>query len=93
MQRLQCKFADNVFAPANAWGDGVRGEYETIDGVRCHADPQTAWNNEDGSYDDEFDDLCIRLFGCPFSTIRSIWIARLGHIDSFWHLVRLVRNG
>lgn len=92
MRRIQCKYTEQLFAPANALEEGIRGNYLTMDGVECYAEPNSTWNNDDGEYDERFDELCDKLYGCPFSTIRSIWIARLGHVDQFWHLVRLVKN-
>ena len=87
--KIQCKYAEFVMAPSNALSGGLGEEYETIDGVKCLAKPYSSWNNSSGDYDSTFNDLCIKYFSCPFSTIKSIWIARLGFVDSFWHLVKM----
>lgn len=90
--KILCKYSEFVLAPINALAVGLNGEYETIDGVQCIARPHTTWNNEDGAYDGVLDEHCQRFFGCPFSTIRSIWVARLGSVNPYWHLVRMERK-
>ena len=78
-----------MLAPANAIIDAET--YETTDGITCRLKYISTWNNSDGSYDGELEDVCQHRFGCPFSTIRSIWISRLGRVDVYWHLVKMIK--
>lgn len=87
--KIQCKFAEYMLAPANAIIDAET--YETTDGITCRLKYISTWNNSDGSYDGELEDVCQHRFGCTFSTIRSIWISRLGRIDCYWHLVKMIK--
>lgn len=88
MTKVLFKFADYILCPSNV----VKGEEcETADGVKCKCKYIGTWNNEDGRYDDELDDMCIRRFGFPFQSIRSLWIARLDVLSPFWHLIKLER--
>ena len=87
--KIQCKFAEYMLAPANALRQA--DSYETMDGIVCRLEYVATWNNSDGSYDGELEDVCQHRFGCPFSTIRSIWISRLGRVDVYWHLVKMIK--
>lgn len=92
--KIKCKYAEYMMAPFNAFPAGMGAQYETTDGVLCDLEMCSSWNNDRGDYDDEFDYVCQKNFGCSFSAIRSIWISRLGKVDDYWHLVKLVKvNG
>ena len=90
MQKIKCKFAEWVLAPANAFGPAIAGEYQTEDGRLCQVMVHTVWNNTEGIFDNELDELCQEKFGFPFKTIRSVWISRLDRVDNYWHLVKMV---
>lgn len=77
-----------LLAPRNAF-DSLSGDYQTTDGKVCSIDFLACWKNTDGQMDDDLDCCCRNVLGYPFSTIRSIWIGRLGHVDEFWYLVKL----
>lgn len=88
MQKIKSKFVELLLVPAN----GIeRGELETLDGIKCRAEFRTTWNNADGFFDDELDEICQREYGCAFSSIKSIWYGRLGYVSNYWHLVKLVK--
>lgn len=88
MEKIQCKFVERILIPSN--GIGQPGRYSTIDGVTVDAKFLGTWNNSDGAFTDELDDICIRLLDAPFSTVYSLWFSRLGGaISGFWHLVKL----
>ena len=88
MYRINCKYAELLLAPANAiCGDQV----ETTDGVKCRLEYQSTYNNDDGAFDERLDDICNEQYGCPFQTIKSIWISRLGSVSTYWHLVKMVK--
>ena len=88
MQKINCKFAEHLLVPAN----GIEfGDVETVDGVKCHTSFQATWNNRDGFFDDELESVSQKYYNCPFSTIKSIWISRLGRVDDFWNLVKLIK--
>lgn len=65
------------------------GRSETADGVACEVKPVTVWDNSDGRYDEEIDDICQKRWGFPFAHIRSGWLGRIGRLNDVWHLVRL----
>lgn len=78
--------------PANAVGRAYpTDEFVTLDNVRCHLEFHSTCNNQDGMFDDRLDQECLRLYGCHFDTIKSIWISRLGRLDDYWHTVRMVK--
>ena len=88
MERIQSKFVPKLLMPGNAI-KSFNDTYVTIDGVECTLEFLTGWKNTDGQMDDDLDCCCQHTLGCPFSTIRSIWIGRLGYVDEFWYLVKL----
>lgn len=91
-QKIFCKFTDFVLAPRNAFPKGGPvGRFETLDGVLCETTFVRAWNNTNGGCDFELDDTSNRIFGHPFSVIRSIWIGRLGNTDEYWYLLKMNR--
>ena len=94
--RIESKSAEYVFCPANAIEYGfytrdssILPELVTSDGVVHRCQFVGTWNNCDGVYEDEFENICQRRYGMPFVSIRSMWIGRLGHVDDFWHLIKL----
>lgn len=92
MQRINCKYTEYLLVPDNAIGRTYcDDEFMTDDGVRCRLEFQMTCNNKDGLFDDDLDRDCLRHYGCHFSSIRSIWIGRLGQVDDFWHLVKMVK--
>lgn len=86
---LMCKYAGEVLIPENGIGNGE--EFRTSDGVDVRVRYISTWNNKDGAYDEELDDLCQRKWGVTFSSIRSVWFARLGRVGDFWHLVKMIK--
>lgn len=87
MQKIQSKYTEYLLAPANAIGsDDV---VVTTDGVKCKLVYQSTWNNEGGRFDDRLEDVCQTYYGCPFQTIRSIWISRVGILSEYWHLIKM----
>ena len=72
--------------PSNAVSEDI---VETTDGVKCRLKYISTMNNDRGDYNDLLDDFCQELYGCTFSSIRSIWIARLGSVSDFWNLVEM----
>ena len=78
--------------PDNAVNRAYRDdEFETLDGVKCRMEFQMTCNNKNGMFDDSLDMDCLRYYGCHFQTIKSIWIGRLGRLDDYWHLVKLIK--
>ena len=86
------KYVDYLLVPANGIEGSFSDEYETSDGVLCELKNHTVWNNEGGRYDDELNDICLWRYKCEFSTIRSLWISRLGSVDKYWFLVKMVKK-
>lgn len=93
MIEIKARFADRILLPDAALPPGVLegATMVTTDGVNCVAHFLSTWNNKDGQYDEEFDNLCQRLWGCSFRLIRSAWIGRIGNIGQWWHLIELKR--
>lgn len=88
MTLINCKYTEYLIVPANAISSD---EVVTADGINCRLVYQSTWNNEKGQYDWALDDACHRYYQCPFSTIREIWFSRLGKLDTYWHLVKMVK--
>lgn len=88
MYRINCKYTELLLAPANAIGGNL---VETEDGVKCRLVFQSTMNNVDGAFDGRLDEICNEQYGCPFQTIKSIWISRLGSLSEYWHLVKMVK--
>lgn len=86
--KINSKFVEKLVVPDNGI---ARGIVETTDGFRCRAEFRTTWNNADGFFDDELENVCQSEYGCPFGAIRSIWIGRLGNVSDIWHLVKLIK--
>ena len=86
MQKIQSKYTERLVMPSNAASEDI---LETTDGVKCRLKYISTMNNENGNYDELLDDLCREMYDCPFSSIRSIWIARLGSVSDFWNLVEM----
>jgi len=94
--RIESKSAEYVFCPANAIENGfytrdacILPELVTSDGVVHRCQFVGTWNNRGGVYEDEFENICQRRYRMSFVSIRSMWIGRLGHVDDFWHLIKL----
>lgn len=86
--KIRAKFAEKLLVPAN----GIEfGEVETSDGIKCRTEFQATWNNADGMFDDELENICQREYGCSFQAIKSIWISRLTKVSDYWHLVKLIK--
>lgn len=47
--------------------------------------------DKDGVFNDSLGKDCLKYYGAHFDTIRSIWFARLGFVDDYWHLVKLIK--
>lgn len=91
MQVLQCKYNDFILIPSNGI-DRQASRFKTADGVAVSVKYVSTWNNKDGQYDGDLDFICKKKYGTPFSTIRSIWIGRLGRVDDYWHLIELKKD-
>ena len=94
--RIDAKYAPVVFCPSNAIEDtfwrreeNVDPLFRTADGKVCKPRFLGTTNNRCGDYEEEFDYICERRFNMPFSAVRSIWFARLGWLDDYWHLIEL----
>jgi hypothetical protein len=89
MTTLKCKYAEEILIPDN--GIFRDSEYKTADGQRVSVQFITTWNNRDGSFDNELDEICQRKWGIAFRAMKSVWISRLGTIGDYWHLIKLTK--
>lgn len=92
MYQISCKYAPKLLAPANALPLTIGELCITLDGVRCELRYVMGWDNRDDRYVGELDDTCGRIYGCPFSAIRSIWFGRLGYVGDYWYLVEMIKK-
>lgn len=92
MEQIQCNFAERVLIPNGGLKPAATGEtYITSDGVKVKVKFLTTWDNTDGRYDNELDELCRRLWGIDFAYIRSMWVSRLYYVGNYWHYVELTK--
>lgn len=92
MRKIDCKFADVLIVPHNAVNpSAIDCLYETRDGVVCRLAFESGVNNEGGQFDDFMERKCKELYGCGFSSIKSLWLGRLGRLDDYWHLVKMIK--
>ena len=95
--RIRARFSEWVLCPHDAIDRRFftdRGDLlVTDDGVVARPKFTASFDNSDGSYDDVLDFYSMDKFGMRFSSIKSLWIARLGQITSCWHLIKMEKNG
>ena len=90
MYSIFANYAPFILVPNNAI-DVTCEKIKTQDGIVAGTKFVTSWNNADGQYDDDLNDICKEKFGVPFTFIRSIWFSRLGEVSAKWHLVELTK--
>lgn len=92
MGQIRCKFSNFVLIPQEGITSTSIGEnYETEDGVKVRVKYISTWNNSDGEYNEELEDLCMKRWGMTFAFIRSMWISRLPYVGNYWHYVELTK--
>lgn len=89
MNKIHCRFNENVLVPIEAI-DGISpGRFITDDQKECSAEFISGWNNKDGRYDEQLEHICQLKWGMSFSAIKSRWIAQYGTLDGFWYYLKL----
>lgn len=68
-----------------------KGIFECLGGERVRVEWHGIYRNEKGESERELESLAQRLYGWSFARLQSTWIARLGKIDGWWDLLRLVK--
>ena len=65
--------------------------WKTLDGKTVKVKFIAAYNNSDGDYSAELNDMCERYYNgaVTFGLIADVWGKRLGRIDNFWNLIEL----
>lgn len=106
--RLYSKFTEKVLLPIEAidsryrkvipqtetdWKAFSNAKFVTNDKKFVKVKFLSAYNNGDGSYNEELDRLCMNMYGIPLSTVKSVWYARIGDISNFWQLIEMVEYG
>lgn len=92
---IRAKFSEYVLCPSEAidkgfWQDQTYHKaLRTIDGVKAFPIFIGSCDNSRGDYDDVLNDVCMERFGCPFSSVKSIWISRIDNVGPYWHFIRL----
>ena len=88
--RINCDYSEYVLVPHNAIEKIAVGcYYRTRNDTLVRGKFLCTWNNSDGSYDEELDEISLKYWNVHFPAIRSMWIARIGNVDNFWHLIKL----
>lgn len=92
--RIHCKYAHRVLVPANAIDSPRPIPNDTLlrttDGVLCDIHFIGCWNNADGRFNEELDELCMKEWNVRFNALRSMFKSRLGSInESPWGLIEL----
>lgn len=98
MYKIRVKFADEVFCPSNAIAGGFyklhsfdNVQFLTADEVKCTPTIVSCTNNQDGSFDEQFDDFCRRHFSVSWDRMAKLWYQRLGYCDDYWYWIKLKR--
>ena len=92
MSKIACKYSEIVIVPQEAMQDPLETEeFTTLDGIRCKAKRICCWDNSDGRYDEEIEEICQRLWKVGYGMLRSTFIARLGKVGSQWHMIKLAK--
>lgn len=72
-------------------GCDVNGVFECMGGERVRVEWIGVYRNEKGESARELENLAQRLYGWSFARLQSTWIARLGKVDGWWDLLKLVK--
>lgn len=106
--RLSVKFAPKTLIPVQAvdkrwmsirpttsadWKLWLEATFITNDLKKVKVEFISATNNNDGSYDEQFDDLCQELYEMSFAQIKSIWKSRFGYLNNYWYVAKLTECG
>lgn len=91
MKQIQCKFVSRVVVPANALKP-EEYEYQTSDGIICRISYEIGWKIEDEWFLEELEDICQKIHGCSFETIKSLWFSRLGRLSDWWYVIKLTKK-
>lgn len=93
--KIAAKSAPYILFPSNAvepafWHrlPGELYEFVGTDDIVFVPEFLHTWSGEC----DDLAECCERRFGMPFESMRSLWIGRLGTLDSYWHFIRR-KNG
>lgn len=63
--------------------------FVTTDGHRVRIKLIGCCNNSKGDQYEWLQDVAEKTYGLKFETIQSNWIARLGNISGYWHLIEM----
>lgn len=92
---IRAKFSEWILCPHEAIDRRFFSEsgkfLMTEDGIVANPKFTASFDNSDGSYDEILEFYSMDRFGIPFSSIKSLWIARIGTFSSCWHLIKLER--
>ena len=106
--RLSVKFAPKALIPVQAvdkrwlsicpttsadWKLWSGATFVTNDLKKVKFDIISVTNNNDGRYDERFDNLCQELYKMSFTQVKSIWKSRFGYLDNYWYVVKLTECG
>lgn len=89
MKEIKCRYAPFVLVPHEAIVGSGPGGFVTLDGKVCDAVFVTGYNNREGDYDKELDEICRKNWEIPFSQFKSFWYERCWRIEGFWHYIQL----
>lgn len=90
--KIAAKSAPVILFPSNAveprfWKRSMTERYQFIgtDDVIYEPEFLHTWSRPC----EDLAECCETYFHMPFESMRSIWIARLGTLDDYWHLIRM----
>lgn len=93
---ILAKYSEHILCPSNAidraFYTSNKGTLLSMDGIRARATFLSTYNNADGRYDNDLEEICQREFGKTFAEVRNLWIFRLGRLDDYWHFIKLDRD-
>lgn len=91
MKKINLKYSERALFPVSLTaGDSRYEEYTLSGGEVVRFRYIMTCINDDCSYDEMLDRLCVDLYGMSFPRVRSIWASRLrGVSPTRWHLVEM----
>lgn len=93
--RISTKYIQEALIPAMALdcdfhGDNASATFVTRDGHNVRLEFQNTMNNNGGFCEERLQSYCLEKYGMSFRRYEEMWVDRLGGLDNWWHVVKMV---